>query len=211
MQRQARKVWLSATCKPIIQPSNTEKHRSSSSWVGLRTRGAQTQNFYLNAFLFFIFLNLACYFLALLTAYPGYLFGYKRAEYLIMSLPVGFLGAVFDSLSLFVTIFIVKRAIRSENTFAYISYLSVDVLIAILASLWVLFVFMMSGWLVSYVLAVPETIGSRFPIVRGKGRNRFLRPLEPRKPAQHFLWAGYGRLGVASNIASRPLWPAGQS
>ncbi len=96
-----------------------------------------------------------------------------------MSLPVGFLGAVFDSLSLFVTIFIVKRAIRSENMFVHTSYLSVDVLIAILASLWVLFVFMMSGWLVSYALAVPETIGSRFQLYEGRVATAFFDPLSP--------------------------------
>ena len=44
---------------------------------------------------------------------------------------------------------------------SYIAYLSVDLMIATLAAFWVLFVFMVSGWLVSAILSVPETLEAR--------------------------------------------------
>ena len=74
-----------------------------------------TRNFYLKAFAVFVLLNLACYWWALLTAYPGHVFGAKGEEYILMGFPVALFGAVFDSLSLFVTLFIIKQALSSRS------------------------------------------------------------------------------------------------
>lgn len=125
-----------------------------------RLRGT-TRYFYPKAFAVFVVLNLGCYWWALLTAYPGLLVSQKYAEYILTGFPVGLLGAVFDCLSLLVTLFIVRRALASNNNLSYIGYLSVDLVIAVLASLWVLFVFMVSGWLVGFVLENPETMAFR--------------------------------------------------
>lgn len=120
-----------------------------------------TRNFYLKAFSAFILLNFSCYWWAIFTAYPRLIFSVEAQEIIIMGFPVALFGGAFDSLSLLVTILIVKRALKSKNNSSYVLYLGIDLLIAIVASFWVLFVFIVSGWMVSYVLAIPETIGSR--------------------------------------------------
>ena len=67
----------------------------------------------------------------------------------------GILGALFDSLSFFVTIIIVRRALLTASTKVYIAHLSIDLVIAILATFWVILVFIISGWVISFI----ETIG----------------------------------------------------
>jgi hypothetical protein len=54
-----------------------------------------------------------------------------------------------------------ERALRSESDHRFLAYLSVDLVIAVLAGLWVLFAFAVSGWLVSLILSVPETLAAR--------------------------------------------------
>ena len=92
-------------------------------------------------FLAFVLINLACFWWGMFTAFPGSTRGAAGAHYFKVQFPVGLLGAVFDSLSFFVTIFIIRRALRSRSTLSYVAHLSVDLLIAILATWWVLFVF----------------------------------------------------------------------
>ena len=86
----------------------------------------------------------------MLTAFPNLVFGKTFSYYFKVQFPVGFLGALFDSLSFFITINIIKRALRNKGNVAYIAHLSIDILIAILATLWVLFVFTISGWIVGF-------------------------------------------------------------
>ena len=117
--------------------------------------------FYPKLFLLFILINLTCYWLALLIAFPGHIMSEKSIEYTLMGFPVAFLGGVFDILSLFVTLYIIHRALESNDNLSYISYLSVDIFIAVLATFWLLFVFMVSGWIVSMVLSIPETLEAR--------------------------------------------------
>ena len=143
---------------------------------GLRN---STRNFYLKTFAVFVVMNLACYWWALLTAYPKHVFGVKADEYFLMGFPVALFGAAFDCISLLVTIFIIKRALLSEYNSSYIFYLSIDILIAIMASFWVLFVFAISGWVVSYILANPETIGSRIWLYEGRVESAIFNPLNP--------------------------------
>ncbi len=50
----------------------------------------------------------------------------------------------------FVTIFIIRHAIHAERDVQYITHLSLDLVIAILATFWVVFVFSFSGWIVQF-------------------------------------------------------------
>ncbi len=112
-------------------------------------------------FVFFVILNTTCYWLAILTAYPEEVFGNETWECFLMQFPVGILGALFDTASFFITIFIARRALRTTSTFQYIAHLSVDIFIAIIATWWVLFVFSVSGWLVALMQQSPETLAEQ--------------------------------------------------
>ncbi|MEM6449240.1 MAG: hypothetical protein AAF703_02895 [Cyanobacteria bacterium P01_D01_bin.105] len=116
-----------------------------------RSRG-RLISFFPKLFIFFMLVNMLCFWVALLTAYPEEVAGPERLEYLLMQFPVGFLGAVFDSLSFFVTVWIARRALKTSSLPSYIAHLSIDVLIAIAATGWVLMVFTVSGWLVGSLL-----------------------------------------------------------
>ena len=118
-------------------------------------RRGQIRTFYPKLFLFFILLNIVCYWLAILTAYPKLVRGAQGFHYFQIQFPVGFLGALFDSLSFFVTVWIVRRALRTQSSMEYVGHLMLDVVIAILATFWVLLVFTISGWLISVVDSRP--------------------------------------------------------
>ena len=122
--------------------------------------------FYPLLFLFFVILNVGCYWLAMYTAFPFYMETNEAREYFLLQFPVGFLGAVFDSLSFFVTIWIIRRALKCQSAKEYVGHLSLDVFIAVIATFWVLFVFTWGGQLVSSIDAIftetiPETMGDR--------------------------------------------------
>ena len=127
----------------------------------------------------FVILNLACYWWALLTTYPQHLISYKGEEYVLMGFPVSVMGALFDSLSLFVTMIIVKRALCSASNLHYVAFLSVDLLIAVLATFWVLFAFVASGWFVSFILERPETFTDRTELYEGRLWSVLLNPFAP--------------------------------
>ena len=112
-------------------------------------------------FLFFVVLNIACYWWATYTAFPFYMQTHEASHYVKLQIPVGFLGALFDSVSFFVTIWIIKRALASTKTSEYVFHLSLDLLIAVLATLWVLFVFSFGGWLISLWESAPEQLAER--------------------------------------------------
>lgn len=139
----------------------------------------RTRYFPLKAFLFFCAINLAFFWWALLTAYPAYVVGPKVEEYALMGFPVAVLGAVFDCLSLVATLFIVGRALRSTSNNSFLAYLSVDVVIAVLAGLWVLFAFVVSGWLVSFILSSPETMAYRSTLYQGRLTSLLNAPFSP--------------------------------
>jgi hypothetical protein len=67
--------------------------------------------FYPTLFLFFILLNDASYWLAMITAFPELLVGRFGAYYFKIQFPVATLGALFDSLSFFVTLYIIRKAL----------------------------------------------------------------------------------------------------
>jgi len=125
-------------------------------------RRSEGDNFFLYLFSFFIFLNITFYWFAMLSAFPHLVFGKSFSYYFKVQFPVGILGALFDSLSFFVTINIVKRALSSVNTKIYIAHLSIDLVIAVLATFWVVFVFIVSGWAVSFI----DTIGQSKELIQ---------------------------------------------
>ncbi len=112
-------------------------------------------------FLFFIFLNIACYWWAIYTAFPHYMQTHEASHYVKLQIPVGFFGALFDSLSFFITIWIIKRALAASKTSEYVFHLSLDLIIAIVATFWVLFVFTLGGWLISLWENAPEQLTTR--------------------------------------------------
>ena len=98
----------------------------------------------------------------MLTAFPSLVFGKTFSYYFKIQFPVGVLGALFDSLSFFVTIFIVRRALLTINTKIYIAHLSIDLVIAVLATFWVILVFIVSGWAVSFI----DTLGQSAELIQ---------------------------------------------
>jgi hypothetical protein len=125
------------------------------------TKRGSLITFFPKLFLFFVLLNILCYWWAMFTAFPQYIHGNERAHYFLLQFPVGFLGAIFDSLSFFVTIFIIRRALNSRSSPEYFAHLSLDLVIAVFATCWVLFVFSFSGWLICLFEANPELLGVR--------------------------------------------------
>jgi hypothetical protein len=112
-------------------------------------------------FLFFLAVNLACYWLGVFTAFPELLAQGDWTYYFKIQFPVGLLGALFDTLSFYVTVYIVRQALRTTSARSYIAHLSVDLLIAAVATAWVLFVFWISGWVVSLTESDPQTLAER--------------------------------------------------
>ncbi|MBM75844.1 MAG: hypothetical protein CMK59_10625 [Proteobacteria bacterium] len=132
--------------------------------------------FAIRLFIFFIALNVLCYWLGILTAFP-YLMIQKPVEYLLLQIPVGLLGASFDSLSFFITVWIAKNAINSHQTWKFLIHLSLDLVIAFLATMWVVLVFIISGWALSFFLGTPEVLGERSGIYQDRLTQALLNPL----------------------------------
>ena len=126
------------------------------------SKRSQGDHFFLYLFLFFILVNITCYWLAMVSAFPSLVFGKTFSYYFKVQFPVGIFGALFDSLSFFITIFIIRRALLTINTKVYIAHLSIDLAIAVLATFWVVFVFIVSGWAVSFI----DTLGQTEQIIQ---------------------------------------------
>ena len=106
--------------------------------------------FYPGLFIFFVLINDLCYWWAMGTAFPELLYGNSFQYYYKVQFPVAVLGALFDSLSFFVTLIIVRKALQASSKENFIGHLSIDLIIAILAAFWVLFVFSISGWIINF-------------------------------------------------------------
>ncbi len=121
--------------------------------------------FFAKLFLFFVVVNIACYWLALGTAFPERALGDETLRYVMIQFPVGVLGALFDSLSFFVTVLIVRNAVASTTNGKYLGHLSIDFVIACLATAWVLLVFWFSGWLVDLLGWATRAAAAPMPVV----------------------------------------------
>lgn len=117
--------------------------------------------FYPTLFLLFVLINIGCYWWAMFTAFPELTRGNAGQHYFKVQFPVGFLGALFDSLSFFATIFIIRRALRAQKNMEYILHLSLDLVIAVLATFWVLFVFSFSGWIIHLLDSIHQDLADR--------------------------------------------------
>jgi len=134
--------------------------------------------FYPLLFLFFVLINIGCYWWAMFTAFPELTHGKAGVHYFKIQFPVGFLGALFDSLSFFVTIYIIRHALRTKKDIQYVAHLSLDLVIAVLATFWVLFVFSFSGWLISLMDAKPQVLLERNAEYQGLLFNAVARPTD---------------------------------
>ena len=124
-------------------------------------KGGSIWLFFPSLFVFFILINVACYWWAIYTAFPYYMQTNEASHYVKLQIPVGFFGALFDSLSFFVTIWIIRRALATKKTSEYIFHLSLDLIIAFLATMWVLLVFTFGGWMISIWENSPEQLSER--------------------------------------------------
>ena len=106
--------------------------------------------FYPVLFVFFVVINDLSYWLAMVTAFPDLLVGHTANYYFKIQFPVATLGALFDSLSFFITLHLIRKALASATAARFLGHLSIDLVIAILATLWVLFVFSFSSWLIRH-------------------------------------------------------------
>ena len=78
-------------------------------------RKSQIENFFIYLFVFFIIINISCYWFAMITAFPNLVFGSTFNYYFKIQFPVGLLGALFDSLSFFITIYIIQKALKPQD------------------------------------------------------------------------------------------------
>jgi len=173
--------------------------------------------FFPRLFLFFIVINLFCYWWATVTAFPDSIrnsfFYYFKVQF-----PVGILGAVFDSLSFFVTIYIIRKALKSMSVPKFVGHLSVDVLIAVLATFWVLFVFSFSSWLIRLTEVDPglsAELVERQDVYRERMENAVENPLQNKRNIYFGIVMGLSAilptcfhfyLAFRSNLNKVPNW-----
>jgi len=152
----------------------------------------RTKYFFPILFFSFVGINVFCYWWAIFTVYPRAIFGDETWFYIKVQVPVGILGALFDSLSFFITIYIIRRAVRSSSMSNFMSHLSLDLVIAVLATFWVVFVFSVSGWIVSLTEPVEEVLSERNALYR----NRVINAV--RQPTRHWRNIYFGLIMGAS-------------
>ena len=115
------------------------------------------KSFFPRLFLFFVIINVSCYWWATVTAFPWVISSWKGFFYYFkIQVPVGILGAIFDSLSFFITLMIIRRAIETTKRAHFYAHLSIDLIIAIAATFWILFVFSFSSWLIRLTEFTPR-------------------------------------------------------
>jgi hypothetical protein len=174
-------------------------------------------SFFPRLFLFFVVINLFCYWWATATAFPGSILN-SFFYYFKVQFPVGILGAVFDSLSFFVTVFIIRRALKAMSTLRFVSHLSIDILIAILATFWVLFVFSFSSWLIRLTEVDPglsAELVDRQNVYRQRMENAVEYPLQNKRNIYFGIVMGISAIlptlfhfymAIRSNLKKIPKW-----
>ena len=78
-------------------------------WMALRSRGRGGDTIFTKLFLFFVALNVACYWVVMLMAFPKVAFRPRRVHYFWLQFSVDILGAVFNNLPLTVTVSMVRQ------------------------------------------------------------------------------------------------------
>jgi len=102
--------------------------------------------FFLRLLAFFFLVNALCYWLAVVASFPELLDDLIRM--LKIQVIVALLGGLFDSLSFFITIGLIRRASRARSGIKFIGILLVDLIIAAVATAWVLLVVLVATWIV---------------------------------------------------------------
>ena len=121
-------------------------------------------------------------------------------EYFLLQFPVeAVLGGFFDSLSLIITIYMIKGAINSYSSFMYLAHLSVDLLIACIATMWVLFVFIISIWLTSFLILNPENLLLRKDIYEKRVLSAINNPTGKVR-LKIFFWNNYGTISYVTDF-----------
>ena len=103
--------------------------------------------FFCTLLIFFFLVNTFCYWLAIMVSFPE-LIAEQPVRMIKIQQPVALLGGLFDSLSFFITVWLIQHAITMKTGFKFIGILSVDLIIAAIATAWVLLVVMFSSWLI---------------------------------------------------------------
>ena len=176
-----------------------------------KRRRPEIRYFYPLLFLFFIGLNTFCYWWGIFTAFPEAAFGGEKFFYFKVQFPVGILGALFDSLSFFVTVFIIERSLKSTRSWTFVGHLSIDLVIAVLATFWVLFVFSFSGWLISFTEPVQEVLSERNAVYQRRVINAVKAPTDNLRNIYFGLIMGVSAMiptCVHLFMAGRSVWSA---
>ena len=84
---------------------------------------SQIEHLFIYLFVFFIIINISCYWFAMITAFPDLVFGSTLNYYFKIQFPVGLLGALFDFFSFFITIYIIQKALKTTIFMHYLSNL----------------------------------------------------------------------------------------
>ncbi|MBL4655607.1 MAG: hypothetical protein JKY33_07280 [Bacteroidia bacterium] len=130
-------------------------------------------------YIFFIFLNIICYWFAMMTAFPDLVFNTNTGyHYFKVQFPVGIFAGLFDTVSFFVTLIIIQNALRSTSNFRFIAHLSIDLLIGILATLYVLLIFHVSPWMISLIEGIPEELVQRNELMQQRVFDSLNSPFE---------------------------------
>ena len=88
------------------------------------------------------------------------------------------LGAVFDSLSFFVTIRIIRSALKSQSPWSFVGHLSIDVIIAVIATFWVLWVFSFSSWLIRLTEPATAVLTARQELYQSRAMDALENPTD---------------------------------
>jgi len=105
-----------------------------------------TPFFGLKIILFFIFLNMCSFWVAMSTTIPQQI-SYFPKFYFFLSLPLSLFGMIFDIISLGITIFLIKKAISTNGKITFLFHIIADIIIAVFTTFWVVYTFSISAWM----------------------------------------------------------------
>ncbi|MBT3929416.1 MAG: hypothetical protein HOL07_00035 [Rhodospirillaceae bacterium] len=118
----------------------------------------RTRRFWRYLFIAFFLLNCISYQFAIMTAFPDRAFGVDWLRYVLIMFPVALFGALFDCVSFVLTVAIMRHAIRIKAKLVYLGHVVADIIIATLATGWVLIVFSVSTVLVDFIIGPPVAV-----------------------------------------------------
>lgn len=151
--------------KEITNPESTFYNwrlALSNLYEGYQKYRPKTTYLIISVFLFMVFLNIISYWFAMMTAFPDLVFNTQTGyHYFKVQFPVGIMSGFFDTISFFVTLMIIKHALQSNTNFKFVAHLSVDFLIGILSSFYVLLIFHLSPWIITLMEGVSEELTQR--------------------------------------------------